>query len=63
MGELGDSISGEVHAAGYRVAVTHSPDNLKVKDWLAEHKAAGAGIPVSMSIIMPLASPNELIAD
>jgi acetoacetyl-CoA reductase len=29
MGGLGDSISGKVHAAGYRVAVTHSPDNLK----------------------------------
>ena len=41
MGGLGDSISGKMHAAGYRVVVTHSPGNTKVKEWLAEHKAAG----------------------
>jgi acetoacetyl-CoA reductase len=41
MGGLGDSISSKMHAAGYRVAVTHSPSNKKVKDWLVHHKAAG----------------------
>jgi acetoacetyl-CoA reductase len=41
MGGLGDSISSKMHAAGFRVAVTHSPSNKKVKDWLAQHKAAG----------------------
>jgi acetoacetyl-CoA reductase len=41
IGGLGDSISSKMHAAGYRVAVTHSPGNQKVKDLLAEHKAAG----------------------
>jgi acetoacetyl-CoA reductase len=41
MGGLGDSISTKMHAAGYRVAVTHSPNNTKVKQWLTEHKAAG----------------------
>jgi acetoacetyl-CoA reductase len=41
MGGLGDSISTKIHAAGYRVAVTHSPNNTKANEWLAEHKAAG----------------------
>ena len=41
MGGLGDSISTKMHAAGYRVVVTHSPGNTKAKDWLAEHKKAG----------------------
>jgi acetoacetyl-CoA reductase len=52
MGGLGDSISSKMHAAGYRVAVTHSPGNQKVKDWLAEHKAAGrefSGYPVDVA--------------
>ena len=39
MGGLGESISTKMHAAGYRVVVTHSPGNTKAKDWLAEHKA------------------------
>jgi acetoacetyl-CoA reductase len=41
MGGLGESISTKMHAAGYRVAVTHSPGNAKVKDWLAAQKASG----------------------
>jgi acetoacetyl-CoA reductase len=41
MGGLGESISTKMHAAGYRVAVTHSPGNTKAKEWLSEHKAAG----------------------
>jgi acetoacetyl-CoA reductase len=41
MGGLGESISSKMHAAGYRVVVTHSPGNTKAKDWLAEQKAAG----------------------
>ena len=41
MGGLGESISTKMHAAGYRVAVTHSPGNVKVKDWLAAQKASG----------------------
>jgi short chain dehydrogenase len=41
MGGLGESISTKMHAAGYRVVVTHSPGNTKVKDWLANHKASG----------------------
>ena len=39
MGGLGESISTKMHAAGYRVAVTHSPGNKKVKEWLAVQKA------------------------
>src|SRR5262245_2580016 len=42
MGGLGESISTKMHAAGYRVAVTHSPGNAKVKEWLVSHKASGA---------------------
>jgi acetoacetyl-CoA reductase len=41
MGGLGESISTKMHAAGYRVAVTHSPGNTKVTEWLAEQKASG----------------------
>ena len=36
MGGLGESISTKMHTAGYRVVVTHSPGNTRVKDWLAE---------------------------
>ena len=41
MGGLGESISTKMHAAGYRVVVTHSPGNTRAKDWLGEHSAAG----------------------
>jgi acetoacetyl-CoA reductase len=41
MGGLGESISTKMHAAGYRVVVTHSPGNTRAKDWLAEQSAAG----------------------
>jgi acetoacetyl-CoA reductase len=41
MGGLGDSISVKMHAAGYRVVVTHSPGNTKAKEWISEHKASG----------------------
>jgi acetoacetyl-CoA reductase len=41
MGGLGDSISTKMHAAGYRVVVTHSPRNTKAKEWISEHKARG----------------------
>jgi len=41
MGGLGDSISTKMHAAGYRVVVTHSPGNTKAKEWLSAHKASG----------------------
>jgi acetoacetyl-CoA reductase len=41
MGGLGDSISTKMHAAGYRVVVTHSPTNTKAKEWLSAHKASG----------------------
>ena len=41
MGGLGDFISTKMHAAGYRVAVTHSPGNTKAKEWISEHKARG----------------------
>ena len=52
MGGLGESISTKMHAAGYRVAVTHSPGNTKVKEWLAEQKANGrefSAYPVDVS--------------
>ena len=41
MGGLGDLISTKMHAAGYRVVVTHSPGNPKAKEWISEHKANG----------------------
>ncbi|WP_043283663.1 acetoacetyl-CoA reductase [Paraburkholderia oxyphila] len=41
MGGLGEAISVRLYDAGYRVAVTHSPDNAGAKDWLARMKETG----------------------
>jgi acetoacetyl-CoA reductase len=38
MGGLGEAISVKLHDAGYRVVVTHSPDNTGARDWLARMK-------------------------
>ncbi|QGZ64942.1 acetoacetyl-CoA reductase [Paraburkholderia acidisoli] len=39
MGGLGEAISMKLHDAGYRVVVTHSPDNAGAQDWLARMRA------------------------
>jgi acetoacetyl-CoA reductase len=39
MGGLGELISTKMHAAGYKVVVTHSPGNKNVESWLAEYRA------------------------
>src|SRR6202045_3616834 len=54
MGGLGDSISAKMHAAGYRVVVTHSPGNTKAKEWISEHKASGCEFSVSYALLEPL---------
>ena len=62
MGGLGNSISTKMHAAGYRVAVTHSPGNTKAKEWISEHKARGCeffAYPVDMA---DFNSCNECVA-
>ncbi|MFL9827347.1 acetoacetyl-CoA reductase [Rhodoplanes sp. SY1] len=41
MGGLGESISVKMHAAGYRVAVTCSPGNKHVDEWLENQKKEG----------------------
>ncbi|RAI45254.1 acetoacetyl-CoA reductase [Rhodoplanes roseus] len=41
MGGLGESISVRMHAAGYRVAVTCSPGNKTVDEWLDNQKKEG----------------------
>ena len=41
MGGLGEFISTKMHTAGYRVVVTHSPNNTKAKEWVSAHKADG----------------------
>jgi acetoacetyl-CoA reductase len=41
MGGLGESISTKMHAAGYKVVVTHSPSNKTAAAWVAEQKAKG----------------------
>ncbi|WP_321888892.1 acetoacetyl-CoA reductase [Paraburkholderia bannensis] len=41
MGGLGEAISVRLHDAGYKVVVTHSPDNAGAKDWLARQQDAG----------------------
>ena len=40
-GGLGYSISTKLHEKGYRVVLTHSPNNTTIKDTLAEWKAQG----------------------
>ena len=40
MGGLGEAISIKMHAAGYKVVVTHSPSNKTAAQWVAEQKAA-----------------------
>jgi acetoacetyl-CoA reductase len=41
MGGLGDSISTKMHAAGFKVVVTHSPSNKTAMQWVADQKAKG----------------------
>lgn len=41
MGGLGEAISIKLHDAGYAVAVTHSPSNTGVSDWLSTTKTNG----------------------
>jgi acetoacetyl-CoA reductase len=41
MGGLGEIISAKMHAAGYRVTVTHSLGNTKVEEWLSSQRAKG----------------------
>ena len=41
MGGLGEAISVRLYDAGYKVVVTHSPDNAGAKDWLARMKETG----------------------
>jgi acetoacetyl-CoA reductase len=52
MGGLGESISTKMHAAGYRVVLTHSPGNVKAKQWLADYRDKGidfAAYPVDVA--------------
>lgn len=41
MGGLGESVSVKMHAAGYRVAVTCSPGNKHIDEWLENQKKEG----------------------
>ncbi|MEX3929345.1 acetoacetyl-CoA reductase [Paraburkholderia sp. BR10936] len=41
MGGLGEAISVRLNDAGYKVVVTHSPDNAGAKEWLARMKETG----------------------
>ncbi|CAB3809523.1 Acetoacetyl-CoA reductase [Paraburkholderia caffeinitolerans] len=41
MGGLGEAISVRLYDAGYKVVVTHSPDNAGAKDWLARMQETG----------------------
>ncbi len=45
MGGLGEAISVRLHDAGYTVAVTHSPNNAGVGDWLERMAAQGRVFP------------------
>src|SRR5215211_2914812 len=62
MGGLGESISTKMHAAGYRVVVTHSPGNTRVKDWLAEHSAAGHNFSAYAVDVADFESCKECVA-
>jgi acetoacetyl-CoA reductase len=62
MGGLGESISTKMHAAGYRVVVTHSPGNTRAKDWLAEHSAAGRNFSAYAVDVADFDSCKECVA-
>ena len=62
MGGLGDSISTKMHAAGYRVVVTHSPGNTKAKEWISEHKASGREFSAYPADVADFNSCKECVA-
>jgi len=62
MGGLGDSISTKMHAAGYRVVVTHSPGNTKAKEWISEHKASGREFSAYPADVADFDSCKECVA-
>jgi acetoacetyl-CoA reductase len=62
IGGLGESISTKMHAAGYRVVVTHSPGNTRAKDWLAEHGAAGRNFSAYAVDVADFESCKECVA-
>ncbi|EJW12629.1 Acetoacetyl-CoA reductase [Rhodovulum sp. PH10] len=62
MGGLGESISEKLHAAGYRVAVTHSPGNKSVNEWLDAQKQAGREFKAYQVDVADYESCKECIA-
>jgi acetoacetyl-CoA reductase len=62
MGGLGESISTKMHAAGYRVVVTHSPGNTRAKNWLAEHSATGRNFSAYAVDVADFDSCKECVA-
>jgi NAD(P)-dependent dehydrogenase (short-subunit alcohol dehydrogenase family) len=53
MGGLGESISTKMHAAGYRVVVTHSPGNTRAKDWLGSiARPDASSVPMGSTLLI-----------
>jgi len=63
MGGLGDSISSKMHAAGYRVAVTHSPGNQKEIGSLSTKQlvVSSAHIPSMLLISIPAGNVSVVL--
>lgn len=62
MGGLGESISVKMHAAGYRVAVTCSPGNKIVDEWLENQKKEGREFKAYQVDVADFDSCQECIA-
>jgi acetoacetyl-CoA reductase len=62
MGGLGEVISVKMNAAGYRVAVTHSPGNKNAEQWLADHREHGLDFDAYPVDVADYASCQECVA-
>ena len=73
MGGLGETISVKMADAGYKVAVTYSPDNTTHREWLVDMQARGhavgtldavdrADLLVRRQLLAPMAEDLNLVA-
>ena len=62
MGGLGEAISVKMHAAGYRVAVTCSPGNKHVDEWLDNQKKEGREFKAYQVDVADYESSKECVA-
>ena len=63
MGGLGETISTKMADAGYRVVVTHSPDNTKHAEWLAGMKDNGYDLVAVACDVADIDSCGKAVAE